>query len=777
MRSYGTRAVLGIVALVLAVSPASGQSAPRLGQAASFAILGHSAVSNVGPTHVIGNVGTSPGGRVTGFPPGVIRVGAIENGALASQARVDANAVDDLLGQRPCDSRMGGSTLGGQTFGPGVHCFTSPEVLLNGTLILDAGGNRDAVWILRFENGRGTFTTAADASVLVVGNGYDGNVFWRTGPATLGPRTSLLGNVFATDVTFGQDARLSGRAFARTGAVALNANTVSLCCAPLTLSPASLAKGTLGMPYPETVMADGGLPPYTFAVTSGSLPLGLTLAPNGTIEGTPQTLGRFALTITATDAAGCATTAAYTIVIKCGPRTVLQMGTAGADYGTVTLFPAGTCAIAERPLPPGLELGADCTLFGKPDTTGSFDFAVDNTDAAGARRSHCYTITIGPCPIELSPTAPPPGTMCTRYGGHVFSAAGGTERYVFTASGLPDGLTLSPESGELSGTPATAGSYPVTVTVTDALLRSCSRNYTITIACPSSPREPAVLRKGIVCRRYEETLSPLCGGPAAFSRVSGTLPPGVTLGTDGKVAGTPSEPGTYAFVITAATGGCEVEQEITVKIKCPPITLSDLPPMVQGVPYDQPLTVTAGECTDPYVTSAVGLPSGIEIEDLRIHGEPAEAGPYAFTITAVHEDSGCAGSRSYDPNCPALTMEPPLLPEGAECVAYPETTLSVTGGTAPYTFSVVSGSLPPGLTLSPEGTISGVPAAAGSYAFVVHAADAYGCSPADVAYTIEVGAFACPPVVGPAVPTLSQWALLILSLALAAGGMVMTRRL
>ncbi|MDA4834875.1 Ig domain-containing protein, partial [Enterobacter hormaechei] len=74
--------------------------------------------------------------------------------------------------------------------------------------------------------------------------------------------------------------------------------------AALTLSPATLPTATPGAAYSQTLAAGGGTAPYTYAVSAGSLPAGLTLSSTGTLAGTPTAGGSFTFTLTATDSAG-----------------------------------------------------------------------------------------------------------------------------------------------------------------------------------------------------------------------------------------------------------------------------------------------------------------------------------------------------------------------------------------------------------------------------------------------------------------------------------------
>src|SRR3546814_5701124 len=79
------------------------------------------------------------------------------------------------------------------------------------------------------------------------------------------------------------------------------------------LTPAALPGGVAGNAYSQAITASGGVGPYTFAVTVGSLPAGLNLASNGTLSGTPTASGTFNVTVTATDANSQTAEHAYTL--------------------------------------------------------------------------------------------------------------------------------------------------------------------------------------------------------------------------------------------------------------------------------------------------------------------------------------------------------------------------------------------------------------------------------------------------------------------------------
>lgn len=88
-------------------------------------------------------------------------------------------------------------------------------------------------------------------------------------------------------------------------------------CPALTVTPATLANGFVGTAYNQMLTASGGTAPYTFTVTHGSLPAGLTLdATSGVVTGTPTTAGTSNFTVTGTDNTGCTGTRAYTVIIS-----------------------------------------------------------------------------------------------------------------------------------------------------------------------------------------------------------------------------------------------------------------------------------------------------------------------------------------------------------------------------------------------------------------------------------------------------------------------------
>ena len=217
------------------VCPAFAQVVPPLGQAASFAVLGGSAVTNTGATSVTGDVGVSPGTAITGFPPGTLTGTLHSNDAVAQTAQSDLTTAYNALAAQPCNTSLTGTDLGGLTLTSAVYCFSS-SAQLTGTLTLDAQGDPNAVFVFQIGS---TLTTASASSVVVINGGSDCNVFWQVGSsATLGTGTGFIGNTLAlTSITLTTSATSHGSLLARNGAVTMDTNQVGIC-APTT--PVSL---------------------------------------------------------------------------------------------------------------------------------------------------------------------------------------------------------------------------------------------------------------------------------------------------------------------------------------------------------------------------------------------------------------------------------------------------------------------------------------------------------------------------------------------------------
>jgi hypothetical protein len=473
-----------------------------------------------------------------------------------------------------------------------------------------------------------------------------------------------------------------------------------------------------------------GAGPVTFAVVGGTPPAGLSVSSDGHISGTPTTVGPGSpFTVEASN--GVDPDADVTVTIPVNPSAPGlsdslvagdQLGVFFSHQYTVTGNPAPE--LTWTTLPPGVTLAQDGTLSGTPTEAGFFTFTITASNGADPDATLTDTLYV----LDLSGLAnaptiqgtPPDAQVGAEYG---FSYTLGGPRTPVTTElsqgqgDLPPGLTLSSD-GRLSGIPTTAGSYSFVVTADNGSNAIAARDSTITVAPAAvSPGITGTPPGGQVGVRYE--FAYMLTGEATTTASPGTLPPGLSLSADGHLTGTPTTAGTYTFSVSAGNGGPVVaatENTITIAPVSPGIT--GTPPGGQvGVGYEFAYTLTGDATTTVLPTT---LPPGLALSaDGHLTGTPTTAGTYTFSVSAGNGGPVVAATENTITIAPAA---PPVTLTGTPPAA---------GVGEPYGFSFTrtgdptvtksAGSLPPGVSLSSSGRLSGTPTRAGSYSFTVRA--------------------------------------------------------
>jgi large repetitive protein len=294
----------------------------------------------------------------------------------------------------------------------------------------------------------------------------------------------------------------------------------------------------------------------------------------------------------------------------------------------------------------------------------------------------------------------------------------------------------------ITGTPTVPGVYSIGVTVTDANNATAATTIGLSVF-------------GILTRSLPQAFISLpysfqvtaAGGtrPYAFS-VSG-LPPNFALTNLGWLSGTAAAAGMYTISVTAtdahgvsnsASFPFVITRPATLKVPGGP--LSDA---ATGTPYSQTLSAAGG--TPPYSWTLPGgsLPDGTNLQPTgALAGTPVKPGSYTFTAEATDQTGASAvGTFSVDVAALPVTITTPSPPaSGMVSIEYPVQVFSTSGGVPPYTYTVTPNTLPPGLTLSSNGAITGSPAIAGNFPFTLTATDSNGQT-GNASFQISVRAF------------------------------------
>ena len=264
----------------------------------------------------------------------------------------------------------------------------------------------------------------------------------------------------------------------------------------LTITTANpLPSGTEGQAYSTQMAAQGGVPPYTWARTAGSLPAGLTINTAGLVSGTPTSAGTQTPTLQVTDSASTSTSGNFGITIACPALTITTLTTLPPATQSVaySFQMASTGGIAPvtwgaSGLPTGLTISNAGAISGTPSTNGTFTVTITATDSCVPTPQAVpgtFTLQVNNN-LAITTTSPLPAGVLNLAYSTTLSAAGGTSPYTWavTAGSLPTGLSLS-SGGVLSGTPTVAQTTTPTIKVTDSAAANISAVFSITINAQS----------------------------------------------------------------------------------------------------------------------------------------------------------------------------------------------------------------------------------------------------------------------------------------------------
>ncbi len=407
---------IAISALISTPFPGFGQ-APNLGTASSFAVFtANGALTNVGASVVIGDIGTNIG-AFTGFPPGtVVGQTRLPGTTQADQAATDVIAAYNALTTAPCSGTIGHLLGNGQTLVPGVYCQNLPSAAstLNNVLVLDGAGT----YIIKLN---GALTTATGSSISLINGASLENVFFQVnGAVDVGVSAFFRGTILANGAIRLLDAAsLEGRALSIAGAISLSNNRVT------TISPA-----------------------LSLSVTAGACQ---TATNTYILTGTVTLTAAVASSLTILDGANSAV-----VSVSAGQTTAnfsLSALVSGAVNHSVTVNGPGYSTVSTSYQAP-----ASCTVTPDPASLGGVIFKDSNQDGV---QNGGDTPLPGIVVTLLNSANSPIGSLTTNASG-IYSFSGLTP-------GVPYSVSYSTPAGYSITTPAVNGVRgPVTLSAGEA---------------------------------------------------------------------------------------------------------------------------------------------------------------------------------------------------------------------------------------------------------------------------------------------------------------------
>ncbi|CAD6556740.1 hypothetical protein LMG27952_06182 [Paraburkholderia hiiakae] len=489
--------------------------------------------------------------------------------------------------------------------------------------------------------GNAPYTFSIVSGSLPIGLSLNANTGVLSGTPTASGSASFT--VKATDSSTG------------TGAFSvMQAYTVVINPAALTLTPSTLSAGTYGAPYSQTLTASGGTAPYTYSLTAGALPTGLSLSPTGVLAGTPTAAGTFNFTVQARDGNSMVGSQSYSLAINSVALPVAGSVAANVAYNssgnTIALNLAGGAAASvavASAASHGTAIASATSITYTPRTgyAGTDSFTYTATNSSGTSAPATVTITVGAPTLSITPatlTAPTVGVAYSQ----TLTASGGNAPYTYSIAlgTLPAGLSLDAATGVLSGTPSAAGTSSFTVAATDsstgpAGAAATQRAYTVTVnastVVPAAPAVTVTTQSNTAVTIHATTNA--SGGPFTAIAIASAPKTGTAAVSGLDIVYTPASTssGNVGFTYTIAnSAGVSAPIAVTVTVNAVPVALAERQvstSATQSVTVD----ITDGATGGPFTGAAI-----VSVSPASAGTATVVAGGYAMAKAAVAPQSG-----------------------------------------------------------------------------------------------------------------------------------------
>jgi len=585
--------------------------------------------------------------------------------------------------------------------------------------------------------------TASDAD-------SDALTFTATGlPAGLGINAAT-GAITGTPTAAGSSAVAVTVSDGKGGTASANFNwTVTAANRPPTVTTPAAQNTTQGAAVTLGVAAtdpDGN----ALAYSATGLPAGLGInAATGVISGTPTTAGISTATVTVSDGRGGNTAVSFAWTVAPANRppvvsTPAAQTTAQGTAATLTIVatdPDGdTLTYGIDGLPGGLSLApASGVITGSPSAAGTFNVTVAVIDGKGGSTAvgFVWTVTAANRPPVLTTPAAQTSVQGAAVTLSLVASDPDGDALTYAANGLPAGLAINAATGAITGTPTTAGTSPVSVSVSDGRGATASAGFTWTVTAGNRPPALTTPAAQTTVQGSAASLNLVASDADgdALSFAATGLPAGLVLNTaTGAITGTPTTPGTSTVGIAAndgkgGTASASFTWTVTAANRAPVVTAPAAQATVQGTSIT--LGITASDPDgDALAYGATGLPAGLSLASGTgvISGTPTTVGTGTVTI-AVVDGRGGSTAVSFNWTVTAANRAPVVTtPPAQSTVQGSAATLAVAASDADGdALSYAATGLPAGLAIdTATGAITGTPTTAGSSTVTVTVSDGRG---------------------------------------------------
>jgi hypothetical protein len=537
----------------------------------------------------------------------------------------------------------------------------------------------------------------------------------------------------------------------------------------------------VGAPFSHRQVVAGGTPPYAFSA-DGLVP-GLSISPAGVISGTPAKAGKYPATITAADHAGNSLTFPYSLTVNAVGIVTQELQFAEIDkpYSQQLVAAGGkppyvwkldyrgcmdlpqrpaveqsiiatgppvfnlipTSAIRSPvPAPPQPVLSADGWLTIQTPLPYDITVCAEVTDAAGNQAASLLTIVSlvpGDSPIDASIGLRDLISVGDPVIATVIPSAG-TSPYEITAPALPPGFAfflINPDEGLIFGYPQQAGNQIIRIQVKDGTGAIVQREATLHVSpirVGAASGDDPTYGKAFSRQFYAVNAAPPYSwslAPDARFAVN-DLPTGLEFSASGLLSGTPLEAGYFSLPTGRVTDTLGNTAEFALLSKVSAATPGTLDLYSSERPFftlgrETTYSINVGSGKAPYTWKITGvLPPGmIELDNpasVTFWGVPNSGGRYLVTVQ-VTDANGNVGIRVIPMRVTSIHNDNSSLDFGI-VGEYSRIQLTADGGSPPYRWSAIAFSLPPGMGLSSDGVLSGIPAQSRNFNFKVSVTDA-----------------------------------------------------